>query len=94
MIMNGSTTEGARGICPSGWHIPTNAQLIAFSTGTPMYKPGDYDGSSYGNFDVKLKLWSSKSGYLHSKYDSTTTSWLTNQAGASDDFFSVRCIKD
>jgi uncharacterized protein (TIGR02145 family) len=23
--MAGSTTEGAQGICPSGWHIPTNA---------------------------------------------------------------------
>ncbi|MBZ0184237.1 MAG: hypothetical protein K8F60_17395 [Melioribacteraceae bacterium] len=21
--MNGSTTEGAQGVCPSGWHIPT-----------------------------------------------------------------------
>ena len=24
--MNGSTTAGARGICPVGWHIPTDAQ--------------------------------------------------------------------
>jgi uncharacterized protein (TIGR02145 family) len=23
MAMNGSTTEGARGICPAGWHVPT-----------------------------------------------------------------------
>ena len=22
--MNGSTTEGAQGICPSGWHVPTD----------------------------------------------------------------------
>jgi uncharacterized protein (TIGR02145 family) len=25
--MNGSTTEGARGICPIGWHIPTKDDL-------------------------------------------------------------------
>ena len=24
--MNGATTEGAQGICPDGWHIPTDAQ--------------------------------------------------------------------
>jgi len=24
--MNGDTQEGARGICPSGWHIPTDAE--------------------------------------------------------------------
>ena len=24
--LNGSTTEGAQGICPSGWHIPTDAE--------------------------------------------------------------------
>jgi uncharacterized protein (TIGR02145 family) len=24
--MNGSTAEGAQGICPAGWHIPTDAQ--------------------------------------------------------------------
>jgi uncharacterized protein (TIGR02145 family) len=25
-IMNYTTTEGAQGICPSGWHIPTDAE--------------------------------------------------------------------
>jgi uncharacterized protein (TIGR02145 family) len=25
--MNGSTTEGAQGICPEGWHIPTRAEF-------------------------------------------------------------------
>ncbi len=24
--MNGSTTEGAQGLCPTGWHIPTDAE--------------------------------------------------------------------
>lgn len=24
--MNGSSTEGARGLCPAGWHIPTDAE--------------------------------------------------------------------
>jgi uncharacterized protein (TIGR02145 family) len=25
--MNGSTSEGAQGFCPTGWHIPTDAEL-------------------------------------------------------------------
>ena len=24
--MNGSTTQGAQGICPNGWHIPADAE--------------------------------------------------------------------
>lgn len=25
--MNGSTTEGAQGICPQGWHVPSKAEV-------------------------------------------------------------------
>lgn len=35
--MNGATTEGARGICPLGWHIPSSAD---FDTLISMF--GDY----------------------------------------------------
>lgn len=30
--MNGSTTEGAQGICPDGWHIPTLAEFEELET--------------------------------------------------------------
>ena len=30
--MNGSTTEGAQGICPDGWHIPTLAEFQELET--------------------------------------------------------------
>ncbi|MBZ0184236.1 MAG: fibrobacter succinogenes major paralogous domain-containing protein [Melioribacteraceae bacterium] len=30
--MNGSTTEGAQGVCPSGWHIPTLAEFQTLET--------------------------------------------------------------
>ncbi len=29
--MNGATTEGAQGICPTGWHIPTSAEWTTLS---------------------------------------------------------------
>ncbi len=27
-VMNGSTTEGAQGVCPNGWHVPSNDEWI------------------------------------------------------------------
>jgi len=30
--MNYSTTEGAQGVCPTGWHIPTDAEWTALGT--------------------------------------------------------------
>ena len=30
--MAGSTTEGAQGICPEGWHIPTASEFVVLST--------------------------------------------------------------
>ena len=30
--MAGASTEGAQGICPSGWHVPRSAEFIALST--------------------------------------------------------------
>ncbi len=29
--MNGSTTEGAQGLCPTGWHIPTDAEYTTLT---------------------------------------------------------------
>lgn len=31
-MMQGSTTEGAQGICPSGWHLPTDAEWTILTT--------------------------------------------------------------
>jgi uncharacterized protein (TIGR02145 family)/prepilin-type N-terminal cleavage/methylation domain-containing protein len=36
--MHGSTTAGAQGICPTGWHIPTDTELkilVEYAAGTP-----------------------------------------------------------
>lgn len=30
--MNGSTTEGAQGLCPTGWHIPTDAEWVTLES--------------------------------------------------------------
>jgi len=65
--MNGSTTEGARGICPIDWHIPTNddwdtlqAILGDGSTENDKWENGEDEniGTSlkYGKFNAALQL--------------------------------------
>jgi uncharacterized protein (TIGR02145 family) len=58
--MNGSTTEGTRGICPAGWHLPTDAQqdtldqyLKDSNQTCNANRNGAWDCSSAG---TKLKL--------------------------------------
>lgn len=39
--MDGSTTAGARGICPEGWHLPTDAEWTTLmNTAVSIYQPG------------------------------------------------------
>ena len=39
------TTEGAQGICPTGWHIPTSAEFNTLKTSAGSYAPRLIDGS-------------------------------------------------
>jgi len=43
-----STTEGAQGICPDGWHIPTDAELHALED---YYADGSCDGTRNQSLD-------------------------------------------
>jgi uncharacterized protein (TIGR02145 family) len=46
--MCGSISEGAQGICPSGWHIPTDGELYTLEN---YLKTGTCDGSRNGAWD-------------------------------------------
>jgi len=39
--MNYTTTEGAQGICPPGWHIPTDAEFVTFENTLKSLNLGD-----------------------------------------------------
>lgn len=54
--MDGSTTEGARGICPEGWHLPTTLEwntlfIAAVAEHQPGVAPTPAFGSSDGDFE-------------------------------------------
>lgn len=44
-MMNYTTTEGARGICPEGWHIPTRAEFLSMVSFLENDGHDGYEGS-------------------------------------------------
>lgn len=75
--MNGSTTEGVQGLCPDGWHIPTDdewktLEMYLGMTQVEVDKSGVYRGTNEGN---KLK------GLTHS--------WCTGTSGCGESGFNA-----
>ncbi len=82
--MNGSTTEGAQGICPTGFHIPTDAEWHALesslTTGTcNNSRNGIFDcapaGSSLGGNSTIL-AWTAGALSSHTSFNSSKFSAL------------------
>lgn len=74
-MMQYITTEGSQGICPFGWHVPTDAEYkILEGTVDSQYGVGDpiWDQAMYRGYDAGLNLKS-------------TTSW--NSGGNGTDIF-------
>jgi uncharacterized protein (TIGR02145 family) len=73
--MQYTTAEGAQGICPSGWHIPTMAEFQTLSTtvsgdGNALKAIGQGTGGGAGTntsgFSALLSGYRSHSGYFYS----------------------------
>jgi uncharacterized protein (TIGR02145 family) len=68
VMMNGEEKEGAQGICPEGWHIPSDTEwqtlvdtLGGITVAAKYLKPGEKSGFNLqfgGNFHPKLKIYS------------------------------------
>lgn len=51
-LMNYTTTQGGQGICPNGWHVPTDLEwqtMIAAAGGTLITANGGYGGNKLKN---------------------------------------------
>ncbi|WKZ24933.1 MAG: FISUMP domain-containing protein [Patescibacteria group bacterium] len=57
--MDGSTTPGAQGICPTGWHIPTDNEFKAMEMGIGMSQ-GQVDATDWRGTDEGRKLKSQR----------------------------------
>ena len=58
-MMNYDTTEGTQGICPPGWHIPTNEewkQLLGEVDSTYDYPDAEWNPPGYQGYDAGLNL--------------------------------------
>jgi len=98
--MDGTTTEGAQGICPSGWHIPTDAEWYTLESGFAI---GTCDATRNNVFDcdpagTTLKSGGSSgfdilfAGYrvyaLWIGHGSSAYLWSSTEEGIYDDSFS------
>jgi uncharacterized protein (TIGR02145 family) len=97
--------DKARGICPSGWHIPNATEWERRRTegGVLITSAGNYDGTStvlaWRNRGVLGFYWFSNAvvnsnaiGFVRQNYQVTATGNSTSPLANSKDLFSVRCV--
>ena len=87
--MNSTTTEGAQGICPAGWHIPTDAQQYTLesylATGSCVAgRAASWTVDACDPAGTKLKSGGT-SGFegLLAGYRTTASPWFTNRAAST-----------
>jgi len=84
--MNGSTIEMAQGVCPSGWHLPSDSEW--FELQNYLIANGyNYDGSTSGNSIAKSLAtktgWetSSETGHIGNRQQENNTSGFSALPG-------------
>lgn len=82
-VMNSSTTEGAQGIAPSGWHIPTEAEyqtLMTYVSSQSRYVDSTYD---IGRALAAQDGWSGaqNTGLASNTYLNNATGWSGKPGG-------------
>ncbi len=109
-VMNGSDSESSQGICPNGWHVPSEEEWMMLidniSTADkeiPNIKKsldlsyaGFYNGN-YNGFDVSASFWSSSSQSANNAwkiYFHKSLSRAFRYHEIKTNAISVRCIKN
>ena len=102
-VMHGSTTEGAQGICPTGWHVPTVAeyQSIISSQDISLYfgnqPAGYYSIWGYLGFSTYAQFWTSgvfQNVYKTFEVSSASGPSIYEYEKEDTPAFSVRCVRD
>lgn len=92
--MNGSAEEGVQGICPDGWHIPTDEEMKMLEIALGMTREEADKGNVWRGPDVGTKLkFGGSSGFdallsgrraddgMYSYMDKTEYLWTSTQSG-------------
>ncbi len=85
--MNGSTTERAQGVCPSGWHIPSDCEWMYLEHGLGM-SVGDQTAS--GTWRNSGTVGSDLSSLSSSGTNSSGFTGLLSGNRTSDAYFNLR----
>ena len=85
--MQYSTTEGTRGICPPGWHIPTSTQLqdlekTVGKDGNKLLARGEGDGTNESGFSALLAGSRTNTGVFYS-IGSNAYFWSSAESNSS-----------
>ncbi len=82
--MKYSTTEGAQGICPNGWHIPTRTEQTTLSSandGTKLKAIGEGDGTNTSGFSALLSGKREEADGSFTRVSSNTYFWASQVTG-------------
>jgi type II secretion system protein G len=101
--MNGSATPGAQGICPTGWHIPTDAEwttlttYLGNSTAGTQLKSGGTSGfnSLMTGYRESGSSFQGRSSYTSfwSSSPSSPSAWFRSLSNASTSISRSTCSK-
>lgn len=104
--MNDADNENAQGICPDGWHIPSNeewTELTDFITSegveiSAVFEPqyAGFYNNDFHNLDVSVSYWSSTKARSNvwKRYFHKELSKVFTYHENMDNSISVRCVKD
>jgi hypothetical protein len=108
--MQYSVKEGARGICPTGWHVPTLAEfkslklelndndgIVNHINGFTTLLSGYCDRGIFSSLDNYASFWSSTGGDANDAAyggEGKNDEYLWQMHNNKSFAFSVRCIKD
>ncbi|GHV10658.1 hypothetical protein FACS1894162_5270 [Bacteroidia bacterium] len=100
----GATHDAIQGICPDGWHLPSDLEIATSITTTLPDEftvanyPGIAAGTTASNVGTHLYLWTSSSNALTKSWcyftKAATPTVIAAYAGARTNQYSVRCKKN
>jgi len=85
--MNGSTTSGAQGICPAGWHIPTRAEFVRLATFTQAqlgreWKPQSRAWAVWNSINYNPSASYTPESYFNAIPSGTSSGGVTTNRGS------------